>query len=185
MTGVVVFGYKFDNLPADAKLSKLDNYYRDWFVSRAEKALRSGEHIEWVQYRDYIKRHDRSLIWEIRDLLPFGNYKLFMPFYGWLIPHSPIIFQYLSDTKSDSNSSYVKQNILVPMQHMEAFIDICDEELRIYPLWICPVRNLHSSDSKNNLVANIGIYGRLKLQIELQKDSWRRIEKFLKQVYLY
>lgn len=192
-SGVIVAGQHEKSLPFNIYPTKINRYWHPWFVTRSENMWKHGDCSEWVLYQDYIRRHDRSLMWEIRDLLPFGSHPLFMPLYGWLIPRSRSreIFNFLSESKSDDNSTFIKQNLLIPLKHIEAFLDLCDEELRLYPLWLCPVlekvsdvagsnQKLHHNN--NSMMINVGIYGRWKSHKDDQPVSWRRVEQFMHQV---
>ena len=77
--------------------------------------------------------------------MPWGNDPLFRAFYGWIIPHSPIVLRYLSHAKSDVDSVYIKQNALIPMQHVEAFVDLCQDEINLHPIWLAPCNAPHSA----------------------------------------
>jgi hypothetical protein len=49
-----------------------------------EQALSKGEFDEYIPVRHYHHRFTRSIFWELRDLIPFGNHPLYRYFFGWL-----------------------------------------------------------------------------------------------------
>lgn len=48
--------------------------------------LSSGPGRETIPLRHYYHRHTRSLFWEARDIVPFGNNVVFRWLLGWAMP---------------------------------------------------------------------------------------------------
>ena len=57
---------------------------KPWYYLHVEQALRKGGFDEYIPVRHYHHRFTRSIFWELRDLIPFGNHPLYRYLLGWL-----------------------------------------------------------------------------------------------------
>jgi delta24-sterol reductase len=78
---------------------------------------------------------------------------------------------------TDSADAAIVQDLLLPLDTSEAFVEYIDKELNIWPLWICPVRKKSNAkevpgwpfhrteddsatkDEKGDLTLNFGVWG--------------------------
>ncbi|RCN26464.1 hypothetical protein ANCCAN_27809, partial [Ancylostoma caninum] len=78
-------------------------------------------------------------------------------------------FSFKAVTPSLLNSrrqqSHIHQDLLVPMEHLQEIMEVCDRETKIYPLWLCPYNQpscpgmVRQRSGRNVLFVNVGVYG--------------------------
>ena len=61
---------------------------------------------------------------------------------------------------------FLFKDYIVPIQSVERILKLSNEHIRVYPVWLCPVRHLKNKDQeqyskwgKNDILVDIGIYG--------------------------
>uniref|UniRef100_A0A7S1XAP7 Delta(24)-sterol reductase n=1 Tax=Compsopogon caeruleus TaxID=31354 RepID=A0A7S1XAP7_9RHOD len=123
-------------------INAMGRWYQPWFYKYVEDLLRLPEgavHVEYVPTRDYLHRHTRSLYWECEMLLPFGNHPLFRYFLGWLMPPR-VSFLKLTTVGKQMWEFYqerhIAQDVLVPMRHTAACLEVSHDLFDIYPIWL-------------------------------------------------
>lgn len=106
-------------------------------------------HQELIPLRDYYHRHTRSIFWELKDLIPFGNNFFFRLVLGWAVPpHISLLKVTQTPTiRKIYEKAHVVQDMLVPISTLGRCLDFFDRELGVYPLWVCPMRLLSPPDS--------------------------------------
>jgi len=92
-------------------------WFKPWFYQHAETALKKGEFVEYIPTREYYHRHTRSLYWEGKLILPFGDQWWFRWCLGWLMPPKVSL---LKATQGEAIRNYyhdhhVVQDVLVPL----------------------------------------------------------------------
>jgi delta24-sterol reductase len=117
--------------------------------------------------KEYYHRHSKSIFWELQYLQPLGNSFLFRNTLGWANPPDiSVIKKYQPEwiLKLFSNN-HVVQDYLVPLDQLSNFTSICDNELNVYPIWICPYKIIKHdypgimSLEKSELYVDVGYYG--------------------------
>ncbi|KAJ8419693.1 hypothetical protein Cgig2_032156 [Carnegiea gigantea] len=92
-------------------------WFKPWFYQHAQKALKKGEFVEYIPTREYYHRHTRSLYWEGKLILPFGDQWWFRFLLGWMMPPKVSL---LKATQGEAIRNYyhenhVIQDMLVPL----------------------------------------------------------------------
>ena len=71
----------------------------------------------------------------------------------------------------------------MPEQNFPSFIDWADQNLHVYPLWICPLAQAEASDKLSpnaipdtHLVVNVGIYTQIRDDYQLCLNLNRKLE---------
>ncbi|KAH9300034.1 hypothetical protein KI387_011617 [Taxus chinensis] len=123
-------------------INEIGWWYKPWFYTIMQSALKRGNFVEYVPSRQYHHRHTRSLYWEGALLIPFGNHPLFRFFLGWLMPPKVSL---LKLTMTDSLRNYYTerhacQDMLIPARKVPEAIKFVHENFETYPLWMCPHR---------------------------------------------
>jgi delta24-sterol reductase len=91
-----------------------------------------------VPTQSYLFRHDRGAFWSGEVFLNYYG----LPnnrFFRWLL--NPIMTAraiYKAMLAADSADGAIVQDLLLPMDTSETFVDYIDKELKIWPLWVCP-----------------------------------------------
>ncbi|KAI3320384.1 FAD binding domain protein [Xylariaceae sp. AK1471] len=171
---VICAGHLIDTLPPGSKSRHYLGRRDPWFYLDVQKrAMKSSSAVvDYVPLVDYLFRWDRGGFWVARYayryfLTPFNRitrYALdtFM--------HARVMYHALH--KSGLSDTYIIQDVGVPFHAVESFYEWLHETLRIYPLWLCPIRvrrctpdaahGLHADfadPSTPEIMLNFGVWG--------------------------
>ncbi|ULT80655.1 hypothetical protein L3Y34_010898 [Caenorhabditis briggsae] len=167
--GCIMLGEFSDGPDTDDEvINPIGRWYKKWFYTHVEDLINKRQQsVEYIPLRDYYHRHSRSIFWELRDIVPFGNNIIFRYLMGWLCPPkiaflkatTPNVLRKLYDR------SHVLQDMLIPLENLEECVTLFDEEVEIYPLWLCPfylkyqpgLMRLKNATSK--MYVDVGAYG--------------------------
>lgn len=136
MTGV------FSDNPDNQPIQRFSRARDQWFYIHAKRSLvETGESkTDIIPLADYLFRYDRGGFWTGR--LAF-KYFIFAPFdrfsrfcLDWFM-HTRVMYQALHE--SGMSNSYVIQDLALPIDGAEEFLNWIHKELNIYPLWLCPL----------------------------------------------
>ncbi|KAK9676484.1 hypothetical protein RND81_11G080000 [Saponaria officinalis] len=141
--GVMMTGRYASTKEAKKKGNVINNvgwWFKPWFYQHAQTALKKGEFVEYIPTREYYHRHTRSLYWEGKLIIPFGDQFWFRFLLGWLMPPKVSL---LKATQGDAIRNYyhenhVIQDMLVPLYKVGEALEFVDREMEVYPLWLCP-----------------------------------------------
>ncbi|KAF1841437.1 FAD-binding domain-containing protein [Cucurbitaria berberidis CBS 394.84] len=139
--GVIILGQHVCATAATVKdlpRQRFDRAIDPWFYMHARGTTDS--HIEIVPIQSYLFRHNRGAFW---------SGEVFLKYYGlpntrfvrWLF--DPIMTAraiYKAMLAADSADGAIIQDLLLPVDTSNAFTEYVAEELKIWPLWICPIR---------------------------------------------
>ncbi|XP_064114469.1 delta(24)-sterol reductase-like isoform X2 [Macrobrachium nipponense] len=198
---VIMVG-NFADVPDDEqhKVNKVNQWYKPWFYKHVEGFLKKEGDYEYIPLEDYLLRHNRAIFWVVETMIPFGNHPVFRWFMGWLLPPK-IAFLKFTTTPGVRAMTFTKQvfqDIVLPMNELEAQIDKSEELFDIYPILVYPCRiydhGPHSgqlrSPRKDQMVPganygmfnDLGVYGVPHLVKERKPydavAAMRKMEKF-------
>eukprot|EP00163_Fabomonas_tropica_P023015 TRINITY_DN40281_c0_g1_i1.p1 TRINITY_DN40281_c0_g1~~TRINITY_DN40281_c0_g1_i1.p1 ORF type:complete len:526 (+),score=76.70 TRINITY_DN40281_c0_g1_i1:286-1863(+) len=136
------------DLPAGEKhrVNNLGAWYKPWFYEYVKEVAfgKGGDeiHYEYIPLRDYYHRHSRSIFWQMRELVPFGNHPLFRLCLGWLMPVPVKLLKLTTPTSVGKvyEQKFVFQDMLMPLEKLPETLKCFDRLFNIYPLWLCPYR---------------------------------------------
>lgn len=169
--GVIITGRRHNEPSLGGK--KVVRFTRDtdpWFYLRAQKALRSSAssskpYQDITTLKDYLFRYDRGAFWTGRYafryfLLPLTWFTRFILDY---LLHTRVMYQALH--ASGQSNQYIIQDLAIPIDKTEEFVEWLDNEFELYPLWLCPLkiddrrrkRTFHPSVRNQDLIINIGV----------------------------
>eukprot|EP00249_Psilotum_nudum_P019714 c27383_g1_i1 orf=2123-3829(+) len=122
------------------KINRVGWWFKVWYYQHCQSALKNGEFVEYIPTREYYHRHTRSLYWEGKLILPFGDQWWFRFFLGWLMPPK---VSFLKATQGETIRNYyhekhVIQDMLVPVYKVPDALEFADREIELYPVWMCP-----------------------------------------------
>lgn len=164
-SGLVLVGY-YDETPQRPQ-AKFLGFKDEWFYLHAQKiANNHAFYEESIPIRDYLFRYDRGAFWVGR----FGCDYLHLPFKRWV----RVVFAPLCTTRrlyrflhgAGLSQRYFVQDICMPEQNIEQFLQFIDKTLKVYPLWLCPLKAeskypLSPNNLKTKLVINVGVWNKL------------------------
>ncbi|GAW22757.1 hypothetical protein ANO14919_123000 [Xylariales sp. No.14919] len=154
---VICVGRLADALPSGSKPQRYLGRKDPWFYLDVQKRAMdsSSPVVDYVPLTDYLFRWDRGGFWVARYayryfLTPFNRvtrYALdtFM--------HARVMYHALHTSKL--SDTYIIQDVGVPFDAVEAFYEWLHDTLKIYPLWLCPIRvRRYTPDAAHGLHAD-------------------------------
>uniref|UniRef100_H2Y9T9 Delta(24)-sterol reductase n=1 Tax=Ciona savignyi TaxID=51511 RepID=H2Y9T9_CIOSA len=184
--GVVMTG-NFCDIYEAGKLNRIGRWYKPWFFKHVETKLKSNESsVEYIPLRDYYHRHTRSIFWELQDIIPFGNNPLFRLLVGWLMPPKISLLKLTQGetVKRLYEEHHVVQDIMVPMKNLTKCLQVFDQEIKLYPLWLCPFYLPKDpgmlAPPSEEMYVDVGAYGEPRAPDFNNVKTIRRIEKATK-----
>ena len=141
---IVVISGKYSE-PRRKQISALQTFQGasdPWYYLHAKRMSSLGykEISEFVPVTDYLFRYDRGAFWT--GMYAFRYF--LMPF-NWVtrwaldyFMHTRVMYRALH--ASGHSKRYIIQDVAVPLSKSEEFFHFIDESYRIYPLWICPLK---------------------------------------------
>jgi len=123
------------------KIHGVNYFWKPWYYLHVETALTRGGFDELIPIRHYHHRFTRSVFWELRDMIPFGNEWWYRYLLGWLgAPKVSLMKLTMTpQIRREVIYKHVVQDMMVPMSCMSEAIDKFHEWFDIYPLLFFPV----------------------------------------------
>jgi delta24-sterol reductase len=124
------------------RINRVGWWFKPWFYQYAETALKRGEFVEYIPTREYYHRHTRSLYWEAKLIIPFGDQFWFRFLLGWLMPPKITLLKITQGEaiRNYYHDNHVIQDVLVPLHKVGDVLEFAQRELEVYPVWLCPHR---------------------------------------------
>lgn len=187
----VVMTANMSNTAEPGKINKIGCWFKPWFFKHVETYLAKGSGgVEYIPLRDYYHRHTRSIFWEIRDIIPFGNNVVFRYLLGWLVPPKVSLLKLTQGqaVKELYEKNHFIQDMLVPLSDIKEALEVFHKEVKIYPIWLCPFKveanpgMLQPVGGKEALYVDIGTYGTPGVDNFHPEQTTRRVEAFVRKV---
>lgn len=178
--GVVIIGKKTDK--AVAAPVRFSRFWDEWFYIHAKKMAKMNGHASEVTLlADYLFRYDRGAFWVAK--YGFGK----TPFNRFTRVIFSSVFKTRTLFKLMHSSGYayvfVAQDICLPSASALDFLKYCDNNLNVYPLWVCPLKptddKLAPTNLKTDMVINIGVWGAMKPASDTFTDRNRALERIV------
>jgi FAD/FMN-containing dehydrogenase len=161
---IMCFGRLTDDLPKDVVPRQFLRRGDPWFYLRAEQVGKQLKKqpaqavvVDYIPITDYLFRYERGGFWAARYaftyfMTPFNRLTRYL-----LDPFMRTGRMYAALHKSGLGDFYMIQDVGVPLDRHEEFQDWLDQNLGIYPLWLCPLRIRRSEpDSAHGLHSEFG-----------------------------
>lgn len=161
--GVVVTGRMTDEKPAEQQVRTFSNASDPWFYLHAQEktqiaatssssnssttdtAAATTPHVDYVPLAEYLFRYDRAGFWVGRQGFTYFKYVPFNGFWRWFLDdfmHTRMMYRALH--ASGESARFVVQDLALPYDSAEAFVDYTTDEFNIWPLWLCPLKETHT-----------------------------------------
>ncbi|EGO53965.1 hypothetical protein NEUTE1DRAFT_86947 [Neurospora tetrasperma FGSC 2508] len=131
---------------------------------------------DYVPLAEYLFRYDRGGFWVGAAAFQYFSWVPFTRLTRWFLDdflHTRMMYRALHG--SGESARFVVQDIAMPFETSEEFIDYTSSSLGIWPLWLCPLKRrapptfhphttrpgTHPSDEKaqDKMMLNIGVWG--------------------------
>ncbi|KAJ6783111.1 hypothetical protein PWT90_09272 [Aphanocladium album] len=144
--GVIVTGQMVNELPAHHGPPQTFSNAKDpwYYLYVQEKTKDFASHqiaVDYLPIGEYLFRYDRAGFWVGRHGYVYFKYIPFNSFFRWLLDdfsHTRTLYHALH--ASGVANQLVVQDLALPYDTAEQFIDFVDNELGIWPLWLCPLK---------------------------------------------
>lgn len=114
------------------QVNEIGRWFKPWFFKHVEGFLLKppGQQVEYIPIRDYFHRHSRSIFWEIREIIPFGNNPIFRYALGWMVPPKVSLLKLTQPeaVKKLYEQNHMIQDMLVPMNKFKEALGVFDKE---------------------------------------------------------
>lgn len=186
--GVVCLGRLTDISPTTPQ--KFSGAWDPWFYMHARSKATAGSKnsplMDIIPLEDYLFRYDRGAFWmgKYYPLFPFSFMNNTLSRWFWdSFLHTRVLFQ--SMHISNRSQKFIIQDLGLPVDTAEEFLRYVDNDLDIYPLWLCPLKigqDVNMQRIQSDLVINIGVWGPGSTDFGAFVTENRVLEKKLKEL---
>ncbi|KAL2131379.1 hypothetical protein VTI74DRAFT_5161 [Chaetomium olivicolor] len=177
--GVVVTGELTDEMPEGRKPQTFSGPWDPWFYlhARDKTAPERGDEgkapVDYVPLAEYLFRYDRGGFWVGAAAFEYFKFVPFNRFFRWFLDdflHTRMMYRALHG--SGESARFVVQDIAMPFETTEKFVDYTSSELGIWPLWLCPLKRrgpptFHPfttlpedvEKKEDDMMLNVGVWG--------------------------
>lgn len=144
--GVIITGTMTDEKPKNVKPQTFSGAWDPWFylhvqertsIPKSDSCSKPEE--DYIPLAEYLFRYDRGAFW-CGELLCMYWLLPFTRLSRWLLDdlmHMRMIYRGL-DTRPEN--TFTIQDIAMPFENAETFVDYLEENNPIWPLWLCPLK---------------------------------------------
>lgn len=172
--GVIVTGRLTDELEEGTKVQRFARATDPWYYIYVSRIQFNGTSPvrEAVPLVDYLFRYDRGAFWVGAYAFKYFHTP-FNRVTRWLLDtfmHTRVMYHALHE--SGQSKQYIIQDLALPYSTASEFVEYVDEEFKIYPIWLCPLKqspdvSLHPHSSRRSLdsspshdmLLNVGVWG--------------------------
>ncbi|KAL3423299.1 Delta(24)-sterol reductase 2 [Phlyctema vagabunda] len=171
--GAIITGRLTDTTSSGLRVQKFSDAKDPWFYLHVQDAIsKSTEPVkEAIPLAEYLFRYDRGGFWVGASAFKYFSFP-FNPFTRWWLDdflHTRMMYTALH--ASNESKRYIVQDLALPYETATEFVDYCDAEFGIWPLWLCPLKQSPSPTFHPNYkgvekdgktpkpMLNIGLWG--------------------------
>lgn len=145
-SGLLITGRLVDKIPGESEVHGFMKTSEPWFYLHSErifKRLKNSHlryHTDYSPIYDYMFRYDRAGFWVGKYafeyfMVPFNRITRFVLDY---FMHTRVMYHALH--KSGFSNHTVIQDVAIPYNGVEEFLEYLDRDFGHYPLWLCPIK---------------------------------------------
>ena len=145
-------------------------WYDPYFYQEIEKNVDECKYECTMNLLDYYFRHDRGSFWIFKHII--GDNKLcrtLNPFINHASDKNIIMQPLLKGILNYKNIEI--QDTIVPLSKVQSILDFVDINYSIYPIWLCPCRNIDTSLNQKQMLYNLLKNGDIKELIQYIKSN--------------
>ncbi|OTA62449.1 FAD-binding domain-containing protein [Hypoxylon sp. EC38] len=220
--GVIVSGRMTDELPEGQRLQTFSRAWDPWFYmhvrdltkglpssssasnsTTTSPSLTEGTVTEYIPLAEYLFRYDRGGFWVGQAAFDYFWPVPFTRFFRWFLDdflHTRMLYRALHG--SGESARFIVQDVGMPYESVEPFIDYVSESLGIWPLWLCPLKTPRGptfhphlreggkqGGSEEGQMLNIGVWGwgpkDRDAFVRTNRDLERRVDELGGMKWLY
>ncbi|TID22250.1 hypothetical protein E6O75_ATG11044 [Venturia nashicola] len=197
--GAVVMGRLTDVIPGNRRPQRFSGPWDPWYYMHVQSRISNASStdrpaVEYIPIADYLFRYDRGGFWVGRSAFKYMHFP-FNRLTRWFLDdflHTRMLYRALHASKNVIG--YVVQDLALPYETAPKFVEFTDREFKIYPLWLCPLKesptdvgkeSFHpwlAEEEKMKPMLNIGLWGLPPPTAKTHKDYVQlnqRLEKTL------
>ena len=186
--GAVITGVFTDDKPAATKAQTFSDPRDPWYYLHVQSTVSAEPVIEYVPTAEYLFRYDRGGFWVGRETFQYFKFLPFTKFTRRLLDdlmHTRMLYRGVGRTQG-----VIVQDPSLPYSTVESFIEHCAQDLKIWPLWLCPLREtqapsfppsttLRGPSTEPKPMFNIGLWGYTSSDSKTFLAQNRRLENEL------
>lgn len=140
--GAIITGRLTDNPERSMRIQRFSDASDPWFYLHVKDMLtnRTGTTTEAIPLAEYLFRYDRGGFWVGASAFEYFNVPNTAFTRWWLDDFLHTRMMYTALHASGQSKRYVVQDVAVPYDTVEQFVDYTEKAFKIYPLWLCPLR---------------------------------------------
>ncbi|KAI9705307.1 MAG: hypothetical protein M1820_005137 [Bogoriella megaspora] len=169
--GLIMTGQLTDDVPESEKLPKFSGSWDQWFHIHAQQKPTDAPSTDYIAIAEYLFRYDRGGFWVGAQAFKYFSFVPFNRFTRWFLNdfmHTRMLYRALH--AGNMSFGYMIQDLSLPYDTVEEFIEYTSQKLDIWPLWLCPLRAIDpptfhpwtADPSKGDLpqpMLNVGLWG--------------------------
>lgn len=169
--GVLMTGRLTDDIPQSETPQRFSGAWDSWFYLHVMNKPLGVHSVDYIPTPEYLFRYDRGGFWVGTFAFKYFGFVPFNRFTRWFLNdfmHTRMMYRALH--ASDMSFGYMIQDLSLPYDTVEEFIEYTSRTLGIWPLWLCPLRAIDpptfhpwTTDPKQGGVSqpmlNIGLWG--------------------------
>lgn len=174
-SGAIVSGQLVSSTDSSKKVQHFSRPWDPWFYLHVKDSIAtsSGEQVtEDIPLAEYLFRYDRGGFWVGAAAFTYFNFIPFNRFTRWFLDdflHTRVLYRALHASRQSMR--FVIQDLAMPFESAPDFVDYTHDMFKIYPLWLCPLKqsalptfhphNGQTKESNGELapLINIGLWG--------------------------
>jgi len=171
--GAIITGRMTDELKTGISTQNFSHAKDPWFYLHVQDKItaNAGPTTEAVPLAEYLFRYDRGGFWVGKSAFDYFKFPFNKLTRWWLDDFLHTRMLYTALHASGQSKKYVVQDLALPYDTADEFVNYTDEAFGIYPLWLCPLKqnplpNMHpqskeyEADGKTlKQMLNIGLWG--------------------------
>ena len=145
-------------------------WYDPYFYQEIEKNVDECKYECTMNLLEYYFRHDRGSFWIFKHVI--GDNKLcrtLNPFINHASDKNIIMQPFLKGILNYKNIEI--QDTIVPLSKVQSILDFVDINYSIYPIWLCPCRNINTSLNQKQMLYNLLKNGDIEDLIQYIKSN--------------
>ena len=193
--GVIVTGRLTNEKPAGEPVRTFSGSWDPWYYMHVQERSSSGQKAEtdYIPLGEYLFRYDRGGFWVGASAFKYFWMVPFTRFFRWLLDdflHTRMLYRALHG--SGESARFVVQDLAVPYDGVEDFVEYTTERFDIWPLWLCPLKQTpsptfhpHTHETEHGQpkeMLNVGLWGWGPANAEAFVHKNRALEEKLTQL---
>lgn len=141
--GAIVVGRLTDIPTPEAKVQRFSAAWDPWFYLHVQDSVTKSSHkktTEAIPLAEYLFRYDRGGFWVGASAFKYFSFPFNRWTRWWLDDFLHTRMMYTALHASGESKRYVVQDLAVPYETVEEFVDYTAKEFGIWPLWLCPLK---------------------------------------------